>query len=88
MYESTLAISFPDFSEVQSDVGIRHDLVHRNGKTKKGEEIDLDTAKVDKAIVRIVNLVDQVERELRAKEQFNEKTYEEEAGFLTDIEDF
>jgi len=88
MYESTLDISFSDFSAVQSDVGIRHDLVHRNGKTKKGEEIDIDTAKVDEAIVRVVNLVDQIDRKLRAKEQFNEKTHEEEAGFLTDIEDF
>ena len=88
MYESTLSISFPDFSAVQSDVGIRHDLVHRNGKTKKGKEIDIDTAKVNEAIVRVLNLVDQIDRELKAKEQSNEKTHEEEAVFLTDIEDF
>lgn len=73
MYESTLDISFPDFSTVQSDVGIRHDLVHRNGKTKKNQEIDIDTAKVDEVIVRVVNLVDQIDRELKEKEQCNEK---------------
>jgi hypothetical protein len=36
----------------------------------------------------VVNLVDQIDRELKAKEQSNEKTHEEEADFLTDIEDF
>lgn len=88
MYESTLAISFPDFSTVQSDVGVRHDLVHRNGKTKKGKEIVIDTTKVDESINRVVNLVDQVDRELRAKEKISEKTHEEDTDFLTDIEDF
>lgn len=73
MYESTLAISFPDFSAVQSDVGIRHDLVHRNGKTKKDQEIAIDTAKVNEVIVRVVNFVDQIDRELKEKEQRNEK---------------
>jgi hypothetical protein len=88
MYKSTLVISFPDFSEVQKDVGVRHDLVHRNGKTKKGEEIYIDTAKADELIDRVVNFVDQIDRELRTKEQHGEKTYEEEADFWTDIEDF
>ena len=88
MYESTLAISFPDFSKVQSDIGIRHDLVHRNGKTKEGKEIAIDKVKVDEVILRIVNFVDQIDRTLKAKEQCNKTTYEKEADFLMDIEDF
>jgi phospholipid N-methyltransferase len=30
MYESTLCITFPEFSEVQKYIVTRHDLVHRN----------------------------------------------------------
>lgn len=88
MYESTLAISFAEFSKVQNDVGIRHDLVHRNGKTKEGEEIAIDQVKVDEVIFRVVNFVDQIDRELKAKEQCEETTHKEEADFLMDIEDF
>ena len=77
MYKSVLSISFPDFSKIQSDVSIRHDLVHRNGKTKKGEEIAIDEVRVDEVIFRVVDFVDQVDRELKAKEQCNETTHEE-----------
>ncbi len=37
MYKATLDISFPDISKVQNDIVNRHDLVHRNGKTKEGQ---------------------------------------------------
>jgi hypothetical protein len=87
MYESTLTISFPDFSNVQKDIGVRHDLVHRNGKTKEGKEIDIDKVKVDEVISSVVRFVDQIDRELKTKEQCNEKTHEEE-DFLLDTEEF
>lgn len=87
MYESTLTISFPDFSRVQKNIGIRHDLVHRNGKTKKEEEIDIDEVKVDEVISSVVSFVNQIDRELKAKEQCNERTHEEE-NFLLDTEEF
>ena len=87
MYELTLTISFPDFSRVQKNIGIRHDLVHRNGKTKQGEEIDIDEVKVDEVISSVVSFVNQIDRELKAKEQCNERTHEEE-NFLLDTEEF
>lgn len=69
MYESTLGISFPDFSRIQKDIVIRHDLVHRNGKTKEGQKIAVDEAIVNEVICRIENFVNELDRNLKAKEQ-------------------
>ncbi|MEG3899842.1 MULTISPECIES: hypothetical protein [unclassified Microcoleus] len=39
MYEATLGLLFPSISELQKDISVRHDIVHRNGKTQEGNEI-------------------------------------------------
>lgn len=46
MYEKTLAINFPDISKMQKFVLIRHDLVHRNGKTVDENVILLDESDI------------------------------------------
>jgi hypothetical protein len=70
MYELTLNISFPDFSKIINYIGIRHDLVHRNGKSKQGEEILIDKARVDEVITGVMNFVDLLEKELERIEWF------------------
>lgn len=42
MYESTFAIKFPQIKNLSLFVFIRHDLVHRNGKTKDGTRRKID----------------------------------------------
>lgn len=42
MYQKTFNIDFPDISKMQRYVIQRHDLVHRNGKTTNGEEVDVN----------------------------------------------
>ncbi len=42
MFTKTFEIQFPDIKDVYKLVIKRHDLVHRNGKTKDGKEIQLD----------------------------------------------
>lgn len=69
MYKSTFDIGFPNFSEIQRDIVTRHDLVHRNGKTKEGEEISVDESVVNSVICRIKNFVDELDRKLKDKEQ-------------------
>lgn len=42
MFKASLAIEFPESIEfLMKAVNVRHDLVHRNGKTKDGEIIDI-----------------------------------------------
>ena len=68
MYKATLDISFPDISKVQKDIVNRHDLVHRNGKTKEGEEIIIDEIIVNEVISRIESFVNEIDRKLKEKE--------------------
>jgi hypothetical protein len=54
MYKSTLEIEFPEIREALRCVNIRHDLVHRNGRTKEGEEIPVSEEIVEN-LIQIVN---------------------------------
>jgi hypothetical protein len=67
MYETALDIKFPDFSKVQKDIVTRHDLVHRNGKNKVGEEIIVDEVMVNEVIFRIESFVNEIDRNLHSK---------------------
>lgn len=42
MYSSTFKMEFPDIAELSKCVSIRHDLVHRNGKTTEGKVVIID----------------------------------------------
>ncbi|MGB3404348.1 MAG: HEPN domain-containing protein [Microcoleaceae cyanobacterium] len=69
MYKSTLDITFPDFSKIQRYIATRHDLVHRNGITKKGKQIILDENVVDEFICMLKNFVNELDRELKDREK-------------------
>ena len=46
MYRDTLEVSFPsDLADIYKSINTRHDIVHRNGRNKDGEEVVV-TAKV------------------------------------------
>jgi len=60
MYKSTLEIEFPDIKDALRCVNIRHDLVHRNGKSKQGEEIQTNGEIVDELIQTIDQFVQKI----------------------------
>jgi len=64
MFQSTFEIVFPDIAEAQKYVSIRHDLVHRNGKTKDGEKIVLDDDLIEGLFKCIGDLVNEVSNSL------------------------
>lgn len=68
MYKLVFDIAFPDFSKIQSYVVDRHDLVHRNGKTKEGQIVPMDGIVVDKMIDDIKCFVTEIDQSLRDKE--------------------
>lgn len=53
MFKFTFRIEFPPISDVYKLVYKRHDLVHRNGKTKEGELLSIEKKDVDNAIEKI-----------------------------------
>ncbi|MUG95130.1 hypothetical protein F7734_23315 [Scytonema sp. UIC 10036] len=69
MYETTLNLSFPNFAEITKHIATRHDLVHRNGKTKDEKEIFLDEKAVDEVICTIESFVNEIDRKLKGKEE-------------------
>lgn len=65
MYEQTLAVKFPETMDALfRAIRIRHDIVHRNGKTKEGEEIVIATADVTALVSEIEKLVQIVDEQL------------------------
>ncbi|BAY74231.1 hypothetical protein NIES25_06420 [Nostoc linckia NIES-25] len=71
MYETTLNIVLPNFSEIQKAVSIRHDLVHRNGKTKDGKEIIIDDIIVDDIISKVESFISEIDQKLNNKDNHN-----------------
>jgi len=67
MYEDTLKVTFPDISELMKIIRHRHDMVHRNGKDKDGNEIVITKVTVDSAISSVESFVNELEKEIRKK---------------------
>ena len=68
MYKCTLEIDFPDDMEaIQKAVMTRHDIVHRNGKTKTGEPVNIDEKAVLANIELINGFITHVDKQLKEK---------------------
>lgn len=74
MYEKTLSIEFPKFSEIYKAVSIRHDLVHRNGKNKDGIEISIDSIMVDDIISKFESFISEIDQKLKEKDNPSESS--------------
>lgn len=74
MYEATLNIVFPNFSAIQKAVSIRHDLVHRNGKTKEGKEIIIDDMMIDDIISKVESFISEIDQILKEKHNPSESS--------------
>jgi len=65
LYKDTLNISFPkNTPEIIKAVGIRHDLVHRNGKTKKGKMHVLSKNDVESLLKETTEFVSEIQKQL------------------------
>jgi hypothetical protein len=64
MYKAALNIDFPnDLRGIFKAIAIRHDIVHRNGKTKDGKEIELEKGELWQLIDDICNFVDSIDNQ-------------------------
>ncbi|MGV3611701.1 MAG: hypothetical protein ACO1N0_12165 [Fluviicola sp.] len=71
MYRSTLKISFPFIGDLMKIIIVRHHMVHRNGRTKEGEKIDISKSVVYNAIEKVEVLVNEIELEINKLNPFN-----------------
>ena len=62
MYKNVLEIDFPeDMEDIQKAVMIRHDIVHRNGKTKEGVEIAIIKENIKQIIVKAQSFIKNID---------------------------
>lgn len=61
IYESVFQIEFPDISTLAKAVRNRHDIVHRNGKTKDGNEVIVNKENVEDLIGEVEAFIDGIE---------------------------
>lgn len=67
MFKDTFKIEFPSIKDVYECVLKRHDLVHRNGKTKEGTSIELDENTVNELIEKISKFIKEIANKLDVK---------------------
>ncbi|WP_206669068.1 hypothetical protein [Flavobacterium pectinovorum] len=64
MYEDTFEIKFPSIKEVFKYVFQRHDLVHRNGKTKNGIIVDTNEEAIQDLKMKVIEMITNLAKEL------------------------
>lgn len=68
MYKCTLDIDFPDDMEsIQKAIMARHDIVHRNGKTKTGDILSITEKEVVSNIELISGFISDIDKQLKTK---------------------
>lgn len=63
MYAATFKIDFPKIEPLTKCISIRHDLVHRNGRTKEGKDVVIEKA----TITELIGIVNSFVMEVAAK---------------------
>lgn len=68
MYKDVLNVDFPeDLSKIIKAVLIRHDIVHRNGKTKEGKKIDIGEDDIKDIVDEVEKFIKSIDSQLISK---------------------
>jgi len=67
IYRLTLDIEFPKIPELYKAVDIRHDLVHRSGKTLDGQKHELEIVQIENVLNQAAALVKSIEYQWQEK---------------------
>jgi len=68
MYKDTLDVDLGDIGNAYKAVLARHDIVHRNGKTKDGKEINITVELIDMQINDIEVFVKRIDEQIKKRE--------------------
>ncbi|MHB8260163.1 MAG: hypothetical protein ACYDCN_06560 [Bacteroidia bacterium] len=69
MYEGTFKIQFPEIADLTKIVLQRHDMVHRNGKSKDGTIIEVSKEIISGAICKVEKLVKELDEKITPTKQ-------------------
>lgn len=62
-----LGIEIPDIAELMQHVVVRHDIVHRGGKTKDGKTVIIDADRLQQLRGSVLSFADMIQKELVAR---------------------
>ncbi|XYQ84468.1 HEPN/Toprim-associated domain-containing protein [Pseudomonas syringae] len=67
LYASVLLVTFPrdEVLDLKKAVSIRHDIVHRNGKTFKGEQRNITSKNVTDLISLMISFVEKIDAQIK-----------------------
>ena len=57
-------IKFPEIGELMAEVLVRHDIVHRGGRTKNGEPVSVSKDDVRRVVDMVSTFAGEIETEL------------------------
>lgn len=64
MYQDTFKIEFPEIGDLMKAIKTRHDMVHRNGKNKEGEKIEITKDLISEVIDQVEKFVHDINDKL------------------------
>jgi hypothetical protein len=67
MYKDTLDIEIGEIGEPYKAINIRHNLVHRNGKSKDGIEVEINQEIVASLLNMIEEFITKIDNQVREK---------------------
>ena len=70
IYKAVLRVDFSPSEQLYTAIGVRHDLVHRNGKTKDGKFHKLTKLDVEKVMVEVERLVTEIQMQIDPEPMF------------------
>ncbi len=71
MYKSVFEISFPDtMKPLYSAINKRHDIVHRNGRSKDGTEVTVTKEEIQEVLHAVRELADHIDGYFKMDEEF------------------
>lgn len=70
LFSSSLDIKRPEMKKIMKYIVVRHDIVHRGGKTKEGGHVEITSDKLSELRHCIANFVEKVEGDLTSRSKF------------------
>jgi hypothetical protein len=71
MYKDTLGVDLGNIGKVYKAVLTRHDVIHRNGKTKEGKEVNIDISSAKQLINDIEDFIEKIDEQIKHIEDSN-----------------
>ena len=66
LYRGTLCVDFPkEMAEIYRAIDDRHDIVHRNGRRRTGEFVNIDLRSLEQLLAAATRLVEQVDSQVK-----------------------